>query len=439
MKVVHVIPGAGDTFYCQNCLRDLGLVRELRAAGADVILLPMYLPLPLAPDPSVRQAPVFYGAVSVYLEQKVPALARRRGLLHRWLDSGSVLRYAARKSGATSADGLEDLTASVLRGEDGRQAVELDRLVEWLSADGKPDVVHLSNALLLGLARRIRSELDCAIVCSLQDEDVWIDAMPDKAAARLWSLMADKARDADLFIAVSRYFADRMTDRLRLEPDRIRVVPPGVTPAAPVTLPFDPPVIGYLSRMTPGLGLDVLVDAWLLLRRRPGFERVRLHATGGQLGPDRDFVDGLRTRADEAAVDARFDDEFNAANRGDILRSITVLSVPAERENALGLYVLEALAAGVPVVQPRCGAFPEILETTGGGCLHEPNTPQALAEALASFLSSPSAVAAAGRQGRERVLELHSPSAVAQRTLEAYKTAVARVASSSSSRGAQTG
>jgi glycosyltransferase involved in cell wall biosynthesis len=423
LKVVHVIPGAGDTFYCQNCVRDLGLVRDLRAAGADVIVLPIYLPLPMAPDPSVRQTPVFYGAASVYLEQRVPALARRRGILHRWLDSAGVLRFAAGKSGATSAAGLEDLTASVLRGEDGRQAVELERVVQWLAADGKPDVVHLSNALLLGLARRLRAELGCAVVCSLQDEDVWIDAMPPDAAARLWSLMADKARDADLFISVSRYFADLMTQRLRLDPGRIRVVPPGVPPAESASLPFDPPAIGYLSRMAPGLGLDVLVDAWLLLRKKPGFERVRLRATGGQLGPDRDFVKSLERRAGPAAADAVFAKDYSAERRGEFLRSVTVLCVPAEREHALGLYVLEALAAGVPAVQPRSGAFPEILEATGGGALYEPNTPEALAEALVSFLSNPEAVAAAGRRGREHVANLHGPAAVARRMIEAYRAA----------------
>jgi glycosyltransferase involved in cell wall biosynthesis len=67
-------------------------------------------------------------------------------------------------------------------------------------------------------------------------------------------------------------------------------------------------------------------------------------------------------------------------------RDLTVFSVPATYGEAFGLYVIEAIASGVPVVQPRHGAFPELIEATGGGILCEPDNVESLANALESLL-----------------------------------------------------
>ncbi len=427
MKVVHLTPGSGDSFYCQNCVRDLSLVRALGRLGVDVTLAPMYLPLNVAPDPVIHRTPVFYGAINVYLDQKLPGLGRLRRALHRWLDARPLLEFASRRAGSTDAEGLEDMTASMLRGEEGRQADELDRLVAWLREDGPPDVVHLSNALLLGVARRLRSDLGCAVVCSLQDEDVWLDAMEPSAAARLWTLLADRAREVDLFIAVSRYFAGFMAERVRRPAEHVRVVYPGVVAAdAPVPLPSARPAIGYFARMSPGIGLDVLADAFLLLRGHPRFSRLRLRAAGGCTSRDRAFVDGVRRKADAAGAGAEMDiiEEFRPAARAEFLRSLSVLSVPSMIEDGGGLYLLEALAQGVPVVQPRRGAFSEIVEDTGGGILYEGDTPEALAGALAELLDAPDRLRALGRAGHASVRERYRPEDSARATLAAYQAAL---------------
>ncbi len=152
MKVVYVIPGSGGGFYCQNCLRDLSLVAALRRLGADVVMAPMYLPLFEAEGMLAEDSPVFYGAINTYLEQVFPPFRHTPRWLDRWFDARPLMRWVAKRAGATSARGLESMTLSMLEGAEGNQAKELQRLLDWL-AEENPDVVHLSNALLLGLAQ----------------------------------------------------------------------------------------------------------------------------------------------------------------------------------------------------------------------------------------------------------------------------------------------
>ena len=365
MRVAVITPGSGDHFYCENCRRDLDSVQALRAAGHDAYLVPLYLPVGAANN----AAPVFYGAVNVYLEQMVPGYRHLPRFLRRFLDALPILRWAAARAGSTRAAGLEELTISMLRGEEGRQAVELDRLAAWL-AEEKPDVVHLSNSLLLGLAKRVRQELGVPVVCSLQDEDTWVDAMPPSARERVWACMAERAADVSLFLSVSQAYSVRMATVLRLVPERIRVVYPGVdTASRQVAAPPTVPTLGFYSRLSESLGLNLLVEAFVELCSRPGFESLRLVAAGGMTDDDRSNLERLRNRLDAAGLGerTRFEETFDPARGHEIIQSFTVLCVPIPGGEAFGLFVLEALSYGVPVVEPRSGAFPEVLERAGGG------------------------------------------------------------------------
>ena len=111
--------------------------------------------------------------------------------------------------------------------------------------------------------------------------------------------------------------------------------------------------------------------------------------------------------------------------RMDFLRSLSVLSVPAEHKEAFGIYVIEALASGVPVVQPRQGAFPELLESTGGGILYEPNDPNALADAMESLILDPQRAREMGRRGREVVLKKFSVENMACEMVKAMESITA--------------
>ncbi len=425
MKSVHVIPGSGDRFYCENCVRDTSLVRALRRAGEAVIVAPMYLPQFL--DPVAGDAPVFYGGINAYLQQKSAFFRVTPRWVDSILDAGPFLRMAAKKAGSVRASGLGELTLSVMKGAEGNQAKELRRLLRWLEGEAPFDLVHLSSSLLMGIGTEIKRRFGVPIVCSLQDEDVWIDAMEDPYPRLCWETMAEGGREVEAFVAPSRFFADVMRERMRIDPARLHVVPVGVDPGeTPPEASPAPPALGYLARMSRGLGLGTLADAYLELRKG-GFPDLRLHLSGGATGDDGAFLEELRGRfASEGAGDAvRFFDDFDPASRKDFLRSLTLLSVPSPKPTAYGTYILEANAAGVPVVQPRLGSFPEIVEATGGGVLYDPSDADALARELGGLLGDPARLAELGRRGRESVVQRFGWDMMAGSMVGIYRAAVA--------------
>ncbi len=425
MKILHIVPGAGGEFYCENCLRDAGLVRMLIRMGHDVTLVPLYLPM-FADDANLAgKTPVFFGGINVYLQQKVPLFRHTPRWLDRWIDSPWLLRLAARQAGSTRARDLGETTLSMLRGEQGYQAKELDRLVRWLSECGPPDVVHLSNALLIGLAGRLRRELRVPILCSLQDEDKWLDAMRESEARACWTAIAERAADVDAFVAVSRDYGDAMARRLGVAADKFRVVYPGINPEGyrPASLTFDPPVIGFLSRLSRGQGLGELVESFIALKRDPRFARVRLRATGGQVGDDHRFESELRRQLLSAGVadDVEIVPVFDPASRAAFLESLSVLCVPVPGGQAFGLFVIEAMAAGVPSVEPRVGAFPELLEG-GAGILYDPSAPGALTAALAALLADPEKARELGRRARQGFLNRFTLERMAADMVRVYES-----------------
>jgi len=98
-----------------------------------------------------------------------------------------------------------------------------------------------------------------------------------------------------------------------------------------------------------------------------------------------------------------------------------VLSVPTEFLEPKGLYVLEALANGVPVVQPRHGAFPELLEATGGGRLVTPGDPDELADTFEELANDPDTRYSLGATGQINVREQFSAEVMAAATLEVLR------------------
>lgn len=396
MNLVQITPGAGG-MYCGNCFRDNALVGALRQQGHTTLMVPLYLPMTLDEEDQSGSTPVFFGGIGVYLEQKLPWFRHAPQWVHHLLRSRRLLAWASGRAAKTQASEVGDIALSMLRGEEGRQARELDELIAWLKTQPAPDAVFLSNAMLAGLARQIRRELHTPVICTLQGEAAYLDSLLPKHRDAVWQTLAERARDIDVFVAPSRFFGELMASRLGLAPDRVRVVPNGIRldgyPTAPklaapgaTTVPLR---LGFFARMCPDKGLETLVLAYLELRRRARTGPVRL-VLGGSCGPsDRPYLDAQLRRLQEAGFGADVEVATNIPREEKItfLRSLDVLSVPALYGEAFGLYVVEALAAGVPVVQPRTAAFPELLDATGGGILCEPNDPSALAEALETLLT----------------------------------------------------
>jgi glycosyltransferase involved in cell wall biosynthesis len=368
--------------------------------------------------------PIFFGGVSVYLDQQFPAFRKAPRVLRNLLAHPKLLRWAAGRAARTQAAELGDLTISMLRGEEGHQVAELETLISWLKTQPKPDVICLSNALLIGLVRRLKAEFSSHIVCNFQGEDTFLDSLPETHRPVAWQLIAERCREVDLFVAPSRYFADLMAKRLQLNPDRVRVIYNGIKldGFSPAEAAPNPPVLGFFARMCPEKGLDTLVDTFLILKQRHRIKDLRLHV-GGSLGPsDEPFVAGLRKKLAPHEGSYRFFPNVGLAAKQDFYRGLTVMSVPARYGEAFGLYVIEALACGVPVVQPAVAAFPELIEATGGGVLCKPENPEALADAVEPLLADVILVRGLGNAGRQSVQRQFTAEAMARNFITALSS-----------------
>jgi glycosyltransferase involved in cell wall biosynthesis len=418
LRIVQLTPGAGK-MYCGACLRDNALVLALRKMGHAVVMAPMYLPLTLDEDDQSAGTPILFSGINVYLDQQSALFRMAPSWLRRLLAAPTLLGLASGAATKTRPEDLGELTISMLRGEEGNQARELDEVIRWLRME-KPDVVCLSNSLLVGLARRIRAEVPAPVVCSLQGEDFFLDAIPEPHRATAWRAAAERAAEVDLFISPSRYYGQLMGERLKVSPERIKVVYNGINlngyePTAPSSKDNGPPVLGYFARMCREKGLDKLVGAFVRLKKRKGLGNLKLRV-GGSCGPmDLVIVDELRRTlaAHQIQGDVEFCPNLSHAAKQEFLRSLTVFSVPAPHPEAFGLYLVEAWAAGVPVVQPDHGGYSELLTSTGGGSLFAPRDEDALTDALEKMLRAPEQARGMGEAGRAAVRERFTMEAMA--------------------------
>jgi glycosyltransferase involved in cell wall biosynthesis len=416
MNIVQITPGAGG-MYCGGCFRDNALVGALRKLGHQVLMVPLYLPVTLDEPDNSEGSPTFFGGINVYLEQKSSWFRNAPSWVRRFFDSQALLKLAAKVGAKTRPQDLGDLTLSMLRGEEGYQARELQELIVWLKQQEKPDVICLSNALLAGMAHQFQRQLHVPTACLLSGEDAFLDALPATHRQAAWEVLSKRAQDIDIFIAPSHYFAELMQTRLRISGNRVRVVPNGLNldGYGPSSVWPNPPVLGYFARMCREKGFELLAETYLAIRQRGRVPRLKIRFGGG-LGPsDQPLVDQIRRRFAAAGCsgDVEFHPNLNRAQKQDFLRSLTVFSTPALYGEAFGLYVIEAFASGVPVVQPRHAAFPELIEASGGGVIAELNV-ESLAQSIEQLLLNPAQARALGAAGRTAALERFSSGHMAQ-------------------------
>ena len=418
MKIVQITAGAGGRL-CGSCLHDNTLVRALRKRGRDAILLPAYVPT-TTDEENVAEPTVVMGGINVFLQQSVPLFRHTPRWLDRLFDQPAVLRWLSSRTGDTRPADLGPLTVSSLRGEQGHQRKEVERLACWLAREVRPDVVHLSNALLLGLARRIRQTTGAAIVASLSGEDLFIDQLPEPDRAAVQRLLVERAADVDRFVALNAAYADRMADRLACQRDRITVIPHGIDP---VGFPAEPPnlaarraarggrqVLGFLARACREKGLDQAIQAVGQLVAQ-GHD-VELLAAGATVPAEAAYLAGCLALADELGIAerVRWLGQVDRAGKLRLLEAIDVFVMPTPVPEAKGIPVIEALAAGVPVVASGAGAFPELLGSGLGqpvGMTHRPGDPADLAKAAAALLSDPARAQSLGAAGHARAREFH--------------------------------
>jgi glycosyltransferase involved in cell wall biosynthesis len=388
----------------------------------------MYLPLFADEHDLSREIPVFYGAISIYLKQLFPVFRKAPSWVDGLLNSKPMLKLASKFAGSTRAKGLEEMTVNMLLGEEGQQKEELERMVDWIVEHCNPDVIHLSNALLLGLAHRLSERIHVPVICSLQDEDVWVDVMKPSARESVWKLMSSKAEYVDAFISVSDYYAGVMKEKMSIPESKLSSVHIGVDPDDYQFRQAGEKKrrIGFVSRMCHCNGLDILVDAFVILKQDPQFEDVELVLTGGSTGDDRKYLSDIRkVIRDNGLQDAvEFHEDFEEQGLRQYLDKVSMVSVPVRNGEAFGIYLLECMASGVPVVQPHLGAFPEIIELAGGGITFQPDTPEALAESLIKLLTDRDELDRLSVAGREGVEKHFHISVQAERMLSVYSKAI---------------
>jgi hypothetical protein len=205
-------------------------VRSLRARGCDAILLPAYVPT-TTDEENVAEPRLVMGGVNVWLQENVAFFRHTPWFLDRILDSPRLLGWLSSRTGEMRPADLGPLTVSSLQGERGHQRKEIEKLCQLLDHELRPDVVHLSNALLLGMARRIRETTGAGIACSLSGEDIFIEKIPEPAYSQIRDLLRERARDVDRFVALNQFFADFMAHYLAVPRERIAVIPHGIDPA----------------------------------------------------------------------------------------------------------------------------------------------------------------------------------------------------------------
>jgi glycosyltransferase involved in cell wall biosynthesis len=374
----------------------------------------------------VSSGRVFFGGISVYLQQHMSLFRRTPRLLDRLWDSTPMLKWAARRSLPTSPKFLGEMTVSMLRGEDGNQRKELSKLLEWLKTEPPFDVVSLPYTLLIGLAKPIRDALRRPVVCTLQGEDLFLEGLPEPYRRDSLALIRANVKHVDSFIAVSDFYAEFMSRYLEIPEEKIHVVPLGINlqgyarrGAHDAGRPF---TVGYFARVAPEKGLHVLAEAYRRLRALDGATPMRLEVAG-YLGAEHEgYLRDIERRMKDWGLGGEFEYRgvLDRAQKIEFLQGLDVLSVPATYDEPKGIFLLEAMACGVPVVQPRRGSFPEVVGRTGGGLLVEPDDADALAEGLLRLGRDPALAAELGDRGFKGVREHYNIALMAERALGVY-------------------
>ncbi len=211
---------------------------------------------------------------------------------------------------------------------------------------------------------------------------------------------------------------------MNLPEDKVHTVHLGIDPA---DYPFLNSVnkkqeIGFISRMNHENGLDIAIDAFLLLKKEKGYEDVHLHLTGGSTGEDAGFLKEQKKKIEASGLRPfiHFWEGFEGHHRMNFLGRMQLLSVPVRNGEAFGIYLTEAMASGIPVVQPKLGAFPEIVGKGGGGVIFEPDTPEALKEAWKSIIDDTGKMEKLSNEARASVEKHFDINVQAEKLVEIY-------------------
>ncbi len=412
--------------YCGSCLRDNTLAKSLIDAGHDLLLIPTYTPT-RTDEKNMSRGRLFLGGINIYLQQHFEIFQKTPRILDRLLDFKPLLRLVTRMGISVDPVDLGSLTIAMLQGAEGPLRKEVHKLVDFLKKDVSPEIVTIPNSLLLALAPAVKEHLKIPVVCTLQGEDLFLEGLIEPYREEAIQRIRVLAKDVDAFIAVSRFCAQKMSTILDIDMDRIHVVPLGISLQGyghRSRADIDPFTIGYLARIAPQKGLRVLCEAYGNLRSISGLPESRLWAAGYKPPEHKSYFTDIQDTLSKRGLLEHFNyhGELNRREKLSYLKSLSVFSVPTPYEDPKGLFLLEAMAAGIAVVQPSCGAFTEIIETTGGGVLVEPDNPDALARGIHDVWMHPEKRERLAERAYHGIRENYTVSQMAEKTVNVLQT-----------------
>ncbi len=425
---IAIITAGGAGMFCGSCMHDNTWARALREQGAEISLIPVYTPIRVD-EQNVSLPQVYFGGINVYLEYHSRLWRSVPRSFTRWLDHPWVIDLASRFGLSNNAHLLGGMTLSMLEGESGPHKYKVQELVELLSNQLRPDIVCFSNVLLVGALRLLKENYDGKILCTLQGDDIFLESMTEPFRSRAIETISERAQQFDGFLVHTRYYHNLMSQYLQLPSEKFHLLPLGIELDGHVGQPTfrknNRFTIGYFARICPEKGLHHLILAFRILHnRRPN----TLLKVGGYLGiRDRQYFTQVQKEAKH--LGSAFQHIGSPASHSEkisFLNSLDVLSVPTVYQEPKGLYVLEAMANGVPVVQPSHGAFPELIKATGGGLLVEPGNADELADVLETLMDAPQHRTALAEAGHANVRKLFGKKLMAERTLAIFEAELRR-------------
>ena len=407
--------------FCGSCMHDNALAKSLSEIGYDIQLVPTYTPIRTdEPDFSVDQ--VFFGGINVYLQQKIPPLRWLPNFLDRFLDNPNLIRRVTSRTIDMPPEQLGKLAVSMLKGMHGNQRKEVRRLCNWLANDAKPDIIVFTNALIGGCIPEIKRRLGIPVLVTLQGDDVFLDSLPEKYRTQCIAAIKSIAEQVDGLIVHSEFFRNYMCEYFKLPPDKIHVTPLGIdveefSVGERDTL-ITSKTIGYLARLAPEKGLHQLVDVFVALKQSGNFPDLKLRIAGW-LGTQNESYANENFQKIEAAGfgnDFEYIGSFEKSEKITFLHSIDLFSVPTVFKEPKGLYALEAMACGIPIVQPSHGSFPELIGQSQGGLLFEPDNMLDYQSTLEELLNDVELAQQLGSQGQAYVHATRNSHSMGQAT-----------------------
>lgn len=434
MKIVYLATGAAN-MYCGSCMHDNALAAGMKDAGADVSLFTLYTPMRLD-EPAVGEKQILYGGIKAYMTQRFPNPFPGRNLLMRLAGSQFLHRLMPYFDigSAVDAEANAELTISMLKGEQGNQRELLRELIEWIQKYHQPDVIHVTNALMIGVVRELKRSLKIPITCGLHGEDIFLEGLPPHFQEEALSLIRERSHDVDRFLAISSYYGTMFSKWVGIDPNKIDVVYPGVALNDYRDLTPDtssrPLTVGFLARFVPEKGLHLLVDAFATLIHSGEFQNLQLVAGGYMSSAYKTYINGIRKKIKDNGLEDRVKllGTLDRTQKLNLFRQMDVFSVPAPYREPKGISILEALAAGVPVVQPEHGSYPEWIQATQGGLLCRPHDSVDLADKLAMLLRDAELRKRLGQQGRKAVFEKFSSEVMTSATLGSMRRLLPEIA-----------